>query len=321
MLEIREIITQSTLSARVQADSLAIFERIAMAEAQIHHSTPEEVHFHEIGGLDSLLDICGVAWCLEYLGVDEVHCSALPGFSGWVDCAHGRLPLPAPATLEILRDIPMIPSGLEGELVTPTGAAIVATLGKNFGAMPALTPQQTGNGSGRKRFENRPNLLRVVIGESGSTASLGNGLLSETLTVVECNIDDMNPEFYDYVLERLFAVGGLDVWMQPIQMKKNRPAVLLSALCDAPKRDKIIATMLRETTTLGVRTRETQRISLPRRSETVETPFGAVRVKIASWEQGEVERITPEWDDVARLARDANVAACAVYQAAQSATL
>ena len=323
MAEIREVIEASNLSTRVKETSLEIFGRIAVAEAYLHHSTPEEIHFHEIGGVDSLIDICGVAWCLEYLGVDEIHCSALPHSTGFVDCAHGRMPVPAPATLEILKDAQWTPTGLTGELVTPTGAGIVAALSRSFGEMPAMSPQKIGIGSGKKTLSDRPNLLRVVIGKAStktkqSTPSLA-GLTRDTLCVLECNIDDMNPEFYDGVVERLFAADALDVWMQPIQMKKNRPGVLLGALCEIGKRDEILNLILRETTSLGVRTREVLRFSLPRKTQTVQTEWGEVVVKIADWSEGELWRATPEYSDVARLSRKHNVSLRQVYQAAANA--
>jgi uncharacterized protein (TIGR00299 family) protein len=319
MREIRELIEASALSPRVQQLSLAIFFEVARAEAKIHHSTPDEIHFHEIGGLDSLLDICGVAWCLEYLGVEEIHSSALPHSSGFVDCAHGRMPVPAPATLEILKNAPWTPTELNGELVTPTGAALVA-LSKSFGAMPVMKPQRIGFGAGKKMLADRPNLLRVVIGEKlAPQKAVPDGLHTETLAVIECNIDDMNPEFYEPVCEKLWEAGALDVWLQPLQMKKLRPGVLLGVLCAPELRAPLATIVLRETTTLGVRTREVERWSVPRSSRSVATSFGEVRVKIADWPEGVVWRATPEYSDVARLAREFNVPAHEVSTAAIAA--
>ena len=280
MAEIREVIVGSALSEGVKATSLAIFERIAVAEAEMHHTTLDEVHFHEIGGVDSLLDICGVAWCLEYLGVSEVHCSALPLSSGFVDCAHGRMPVPAPATLKILQGVPLYATEVKGELITPTGAAIVATLSQSFGSPPQFAPRAVGHGAGKKRFADRPNMLRAVLGDK--TAS-SDGLDWQSLRVIECNVDDMNPELFDYVMARLFEAGALDVWLQSAQMKKNRPATILHALCAPGAQDKLIRVLLRETTTLGVRVREVRRAALPREVREVETPFGTVRVKVARW--------------------------------------
>lgn len=330
MREIRDIINASDLSERVRQTSLQIFERIAVAEAYLHHSTPDEIHFHEIGGVDSLIDICGAAWCLEYLGVDEIHSSALPHSSGYVDCAHGRMPVPSPATLEILKDLDApakwVPTELSGELVTPTGAGILAATARSFGAMPEMAIEKIGIGAGKKTLADRPNLLRVVIGEAapqaGSTPSLNatlDGLESASLTILECNIDDMNPELYDFVMARLFERGALDVWLQAIQMKKNRPGVKLGVLCEAGARDELLKTLLQETTTLGVRESGVLRHALPRKSGVVETKFGKVKTKIADWPQGFVHRVAPEYEDIRKLASKNEVAAQEVYAAAMAA--
>lgn len=331
MAEIRDIIQASEMSERVKRTALEVFWNIARVEAKMHHSTPADIHFHEIGGVDSLIDICGVAWCLEYLGVDAVHCSALPYSTGHVDCAHGRMPVPAPATLELLKGAPLIPTEIRGEMVTPTGAGIVATLAKSFGAPPACTPRHIGFGAGKKQWADRPNLLRVVIGEVGESAQPAtphsvlrtphseDGLEWRAMELVETNIDDMNPELFDHVLARLFAAGAVDAWLQPAQMKKNRPGQLLSALCPPDARDAVIATVLRETTTLGVRVSPRQRAALPREVREVPTSFGAVRVKVARWPESGVHRAAPEYDDVTRLANQHGVAAREVYAAALAA--
>lgn len=316
LAEIREIIESSGLSRRVKDASLSIFNRIGQAEGHIHHTEPEQVHFHEIGGLDSLLDICGVAWCLEYLGVDAVHCSALPHSTGFVDCAHGRMPVPAPATLELLKGVPWVPTEVRGEMVTPTGAGIVAALSQGFGPPPAMTPRALGVGSGKKRFPDRPNLLRVIVGEAEADQARLTGLQHETLNLVETNIDDMNPELFQYVMERLFDAGAVDVWFQPIQMKKNRPAVLLSALCSQEACAAVVTTLLCETTTLGARVSDIGRVALRRDCREVDTRFGAVRVKVAQWPERGLQRAAPEYDDVERLARQHGVPAREVYEAA-----
>ncbi len=314
MAEIRDIIYASALSGRVKRDSLKIFEKIAIAEAKIHHSTPEEIHFHEIGGVDSLIDICGVAWCLEYLEIEEIYCSALPHSTGWVDCAHGRMPIPAPATLEILVGAPWTPTDLRGELVTPTGAGIVGALAQGFGPPPAFSMDKIGVGAGKKHLADRPNILRVVVGEKIEAQKPLDGLEWRDLAVIESNIDDMNPELFDGVFDRLFAAGALDVWLQPIQMKKNRPAQLLNALCDDEQKNGVIEAILRETTTLGVRISPVSRAALPREIREVLTPHGTLRVKTAKWHDW--ERTLPEYDDVKRLAVAANVPAREVYEAA-----
>jgi uncharacterized protein (TIGR00299 family) protein len=349
MREIRDIIQGSGLSERVKQNSLAVFESIARVEAKMHHSTPEEVHFHEIGGVDSLIDICGVAWCLEYLGVQEIYCSALPYSTGYVDCAHGRMPVPAPATLELLKGAPMIPTEIRGEMITPTGAGIVAALAKGFGVPPAMTVQKVGAGAGKKNWPDRPNLLRAVIGEriekqpshneqaqptvstgaqtssthrqDQTTESAGEnaGLQWQTMSLLETNIDDMNPELWDFVFERLFEAGAVDVWLQPVQMKKNRPASVVSVLCHCAGQEAVVAALLRETTTLGVRISTVRRAALPREMREVQTPWGKVRVKVARWPEHDLVRAAPEYEDVKRVANEHGVPAREVYSAAAHA--
>lgn len=323
MREIRAIIEGSELSARVKNDSLKIFNLIAQAEAKIHHSTPGDVHFHEIGGLDSLLDICGVAWCLEYLKIEAVHASALPNFSGTVECAHGTMPLPAPATLELLCGVPLVPSGLRGEMVTPTGAAILAALSQSFAAPLELSIEAIGSGSGTRDWPDRPNILRVLICETASARIRGavenDGLEWRALSQIETNIDDMNPEFFAFVTERLLENGALDVWLTPVQMKKNRPATLLRVLAEPQDQEKLVALVLRETTSLGVRISQVRRAALPRESAAVETRYGVVRVKKAAWREGDVFRVAPEYDDVAQRAREHNVSPREVYDATMRA--
>ena len=314
MAEIRALIERSDLNPNVQDKALKIFGAIARAEAKIHHSTPDEVHFHEIGGLDSLLDIVGVAWCLDYLGIEAVYASALPMSRGLVECAHGTMPVPAPATLEILKGAPWTPTDITGELVTPTGAGILGALCQNYGVAPAMTMDVIGSGAGTKEaWGERPNLLRVMIGTASAPSEL-KGLEWETLSLLETNVDDMNPQLWEAVFEALFEAGALDVWTTPIAMKKGRPAQLLSVL--APSTDAALNAILRHTTTLGVRVQSVKRAALPRAIATVETRFGAVRVKVASWPQGDVRRAHPEWEDVKARAVEHSVSAREVYQAA-----
>jgi len=318
MREIKELIESSDLSVRVKRDSLAVFEKIAVAEAFLHHSTPEEVHFHEIGGLDSLLDIVGVAWCLEWLEIEAIYSSALPLSSGWVDCAHGRMPVPSPATLEMLKGVPWTPTDVRGELVTPTGAGILAALSKGYGGAPAMTLEKIGLGAGKKDFPDRPNILRISIGESELPDS-ADGLEWKTLTQFEANIDDLNPQLWELVFERLFAAGALDVWLAPIAMKKGRPAQLLGVLCEESHEKPVLATILRETTTLGARRSRLERAALAREMRQVETPFGAITVKVASNDSLGIWRAWPEWEDVKRASQSANVPAGEVFEAAQRA--
>ena len=299
--------------------ALKIFGEIARAEAKIHDTTPDDVHFHEIGGLDSLLDIVGVAWCLDYLGIERVYASALPMSRGFVQCAHGLMPIPAPATLEILKGAPWTPTEIVGELVTPTGAGILAALCESYGVAPAMTMQTIGFGAGTKpSWGERPNLLRVAIGTVAQSPKL-QGLEWENLSLLQTNIDDMNPQLWEAVFDALFAAGVLDVWTTPIAMKKGRPAQELSALTSAQTRDAVLSAILRHTTTLGVRIQTVERAALPRAMETVQTRFGAIRVKVATWPQGDVQRAHPEWEDVKARALEHDVAAREVYQAALSA--
>ena len=316
MSEIREIIERSLLNSNVKAKALAIFGEVARAEAKIHHSTPDDVHFHEIGGLDSLLDIVGVAWCLDYLGIEAVYASALPMSSGTVQCAHGLMPIPTPATLEILKGAPWTPTDIIGELVTPTGAGILAALCRNYGPAPAMQMQTIGMGAGTKEmWGERPNLLRVFIGESSEIEKL-KGLEWTTLSLLETNIDDMNPQLWEAVFDALFGAGALDVWTIPINMKKGRPAQQLCALCPTDARDAVLRAITRHTTTIGVRASVVERAALPRLMETINTKFGEVRVKVAAWNEGEVRRAHPEWEDVKARALEHKVSAREVYETA-----
>ena len=314
MSEIRGLIESSDLSARVKRDSLAIFGKIAIAEAHLHHSTPDDVHFHEIGGLDSLLDIVGVCWCLEWLGVDAVYASALPMSGGFVNCAHGLMPVPAPATLEMLKGVPWIPTDVRGELVTPTGAGILAALCQGFGTAPAMTLEQIGLGAGKKELPGRPNILRVSLGQSDANAAI-EGLEWKTLSQFEANVDDLNPQAWELAFERLFEAGALDVWLVPIHMKKGRPALLLGVLCEQSHENAVLGAILRETTTLGVRRNRLERAALAREMASVETPFGSIAIKIAHNARLNLWRAQPEWDDVKRAAKLSGVPAREVYDA------
>ncbi|MDO9262425.1 MAG: nickel pincer cofactor biosynthesis protein LarC, partial [Desulfosalsimonadaceae bacterium] len=239
------MIEKSSLSPRTKTLSLAIFERLAAAESKIHGCPKDHVHFHELGGVDAIVDIVGTCLCVEYLGLENITASKIPLGNGFVDCAHGRLPVPAPATLEILKDVPVYGTNIPFELVTPTGAAIVATLAEGFGPMPDMVVSNIGYGSGTRHLETVPNLLRVVMGA---------GLqVSDTVFMIETSIDDMNPEIYGFLMERLFAEGALDVSLIPAFMKKNRPGTLLQVLSHQHARETLIRIILTETTTIGVR--------------------------------------------------------------------
>lgn len=311
--DIERIVAASRLPDEVKGKSLDIFRLLAEAEAKVHGIGVNEVHFHEVGAVDSIVDIVGVVYALHLLGVREVHSSSLPFSRGRVKTVHGELPVPAPAAMELLCGVPTYPLDIESELVTPTGAALLKGLAKSFGAPPPFTPRKVGYGAGKKDLP-FPNVLRVVIGEMPGEVALER----ERLTVVETNLDDMTGEIVGFVMERLFEVGVRDVWVTPAQMKKNRPAVVLSVLCDPETLPAALQILLRETTTLGVRVQEVERLCLPREFEEVETPYGVVKVKVAKL-GNEVVNISPEYEDCRRIALERNVPLKEVMAAAISA--
>lgn len=295
--DIKNLINKSKLSAKVKELSVSIFFNLAKAEAKVHGCKVSEVHFHEVGAVDSIVDIVGTSVGIEQLGVERIYASALPLGSGWVETAHGRMPVPAPAALELLRGVPVIPSLVESELTTPTGAAIIKTIAKGFGNMPQMKIEKIGYGIGTRDFEQIPNILRIVTGE-------GSGGL-EKLIMIETNIDDMNPQIYDYLMTRLFKKGALDVFLTPIQMKKGRPAVLLNVLCNEDKKAQVMDIIFEETTTIGIRTCEVNRYCLERGTSEVVTPYGKVRVKI-SQKNGKPINIQPEYEDCRKIAERKN---------------
>jgi uncharacterized protein (TIGR00299 family) protein len=289
------MIQRSKLDREIKETGVDIFSRLAQAEAKIHGVAVDRVHFHEVGATDSIVDIMAAAIGIRELGVDTFHFSRIPLGRGIARSEHGPLPIPGPATLELLKTLPVFGIDLEGETVTPTGAAIVRVLGKSFGDQPSMTIDKIGYGTGQKEFANRPNLFRLMLGQGS------RGLTEEEMLLLETNIDDMNPQFYDHVMERLFSAGARDVFMTPIQMKKNRPATLLAVICEPAKRDSIAKIILQETTTIGVRYHAIQRVILPRESKTVKTRFGEVTVKFVAQPDGS-KRATPEYDDLKRIA-------------------
>ena len=298
---IARILNEAPLPVTVRERAMAIFRRLGDVEAALHGCTLEQVHFHEVGALDSIADIVGNCIALELLAIDQVYCSPLNVGSGTVVCDHGTLPVPAPATVELLKGFPIYSSGIAAELVTPTGAAIVAMLAKGFGAMPAMQLETAGYGAGARDLAEQPNLLRVMIG-ARSQASVG----LERLVMLEANVDDMNPQLCGFFSERAFAAGALDVFFAPVQMKKNRPGVLLSVLCRAEQREALTDVFFEETTTLGVRSTDLERRVLPRESVEVATQYGPVRIKVAR-ENGRVLNYSPEFEDCRRLALERNV--------------
>jgi pyridinium-3,5-bisthiocarboxylic acid mononucleotide nickel chelatase len=302
--EIREIIRKSAISESAKNMAIQIFEALGAAEAKIHNSRIEEVHFHEVGAVDAMVDIVCAAVGAEALAVDQIVCSPLNVGGGTVKCAHGTFPVPAPATIELLKDAPVYSSGIQVELVTPTGAAIVRTLATRFASFPAMKVQKIGYGAGTRDFSGHANVVRLTLGESQS--ELASNPSQETITVLEANLDDLNPQVFGYVMDRLLQEGALDVFGIPVQMKKSRPGILLTVLArtqDAPKLTEIIFS---ETTTLGVRQRDESRQTLMRKWITVGTQWGDVRLKIASM-NGTVTNYAPEYEDCRRIAAEHHV--------------
>jgi len=313
--DILDIIERSDLSEEVKGTSRAIFTKLAKAEAKVHGLDVEDVHFHEVGGLDAIVDIVGSVVGLRSLGIEEVYSSPLHLGTGFVKCAHGMLPVPAPATLELVRGVPTYGRDVEAELTTPTGAAIITTLAKGFGQSPLMEVKAIGYGAGHRDLP-IPNLLRISIGEAVEAGV--RGYEEDVVTVMEANIDDMNPEFYDHVMGRLFEKGALDVFLTPIQMKRNRPAVKLSALAREANVSGVLDAFFEETTTLGVRLYEMRRKKLARESIVVETKYGRVDVKVGKL--GDVvKNVSPEYEDCRRTASQLGVSLKEVYEEARRA--
>jgi uncharacterized protein (TIGR00299 family) protein len=314
LTEIREIISAAAISETAQKTAIAIFEALGRAEAKIHHTSIERVHFHEVGAIDAMVDIVCAAVGAEALGVGEIICSPLNVGGGTVKCAHGTFPVPAPATVELLAGAPVYSSGLPAELLTPTGAAIVKTMASRFAAFPEMKIERSGYGAGSRDFPGQPNVVRLTIGETASNALATNTAL-ETITVLEANLDDLNPQVFGYVMDRLFEEGALDAFGIAGQMKKNRPGMVLTVLCQPKDADKLTRLIFSETTTLGVRRRDEKRRTLARRWENVPTPWGEVRIKIASM-NGTVTNYAPEYEDCRRIAAEHHVPLKQVMQEA-----
>jgi uncharacterized protein (TIGR00299 family) protein len=280
------------------------------------------VHFHEVGAVDAIVDIVGCALCLEYLGISRVAASPLPQGYGMIDCRHGRLPLPAPATLSLLKGVPVYGIDLEGELVTPTGAAIIASLAKDFGPMPPMTMSAVGYGAGRRTYATHPNLLRIAIGEHSGGGGRNQGYLSDTVHTIETTIDDMNPEFFGYLMETLFAGGALDVYWIPVYMKKNRPGTQIQVLCHHNRIEALRGILFKESTTIGVRVSTASRWLLPRETITLSLTLGSVTLKRIVLPDGEI-RWTPEYEDCRRVAREKGIPIRRAYEqiAAEAAAL
>jgi uncharacterized protein (TIGR00299 family) protein len=309
--QIRNMIEASSLDPPVQRTALKIFEKLARAEARVHGTQPDEVEFHEVGAVDSIVDIVGAALGYTWLGIERAYVSKLPLGSGLVNSQHGRIPVPGPATAELLRGFPVCPEDGEGEILTPTGAAIVAALATP-GPLAEMRIEKVGYGAGTRTLEDRPNILRLVVGEHGATTA------SDSLFVLETNIDDYNPEFYDYLMERLFEAGARDVYLTPVHMKKNRPGIVLNILGTEPDREMLSGIVLSETSAIGVRYHPVRRVILSREIRHVHTPYGEVRVKVARDPDGR-ENLAPEYEDCKRVARASSVPIKLVHQAALAA--
>ena len=294
MADIEAIVRGCALPERVRDDVLGVYRLIAQAESRVHGESVEEIHFHEVGALDAVADITAVCLLMERLGAEQVVCSPVHVGSGQVRCAHGVLPVPAPAAAELLRGVPIYGGAVRGELCTPTGAALLRRFVTCFGALPAMTPARVGYGMGKKDFE-MPNCVRAILGEAGA---------EETVSELRCNVDDMTGEQIGFAMERLLDAGALDVYTVPVGMKKSRPGTLLCVLCRAQDREKILRELFKHTTTLGVRETPLSRYTMTRRVETVQTALGAVHCKVS--EGYGVTRRKFEYDDLARLAREQN---------------
>jgi uncharacterized protein (TIGR00299 family) protein len=311
--DILKIIYESRLSASVKDRAAKIFSRLAEAEARVHNQPIERVHFHEVGALDAIIDVVGAAICFDLLGIQHFVSSALHVGSGVVEMDHGRFPVPPPAVTELLKGVPFYSTDIKGELLTPTGAAIITTVCSEFGALPQLKLEQTGYGAGTREYEKFPNVLRVLIGETQVAQR------DDThLWMLETNVDDMSPQVFGHVMERAFELGALDCYFTPIQMKKNRPGVLLSVLCREDEREELLELLFSETTTLGIRSYQVERRALERRTVRVETQYGSIDVKVAQL-NGHIVKEMPEYEQCRLAARKANVPLRLVEEAARNA--
>ena len=313
LTEIREIIAKAGISETAKKTAIAIFEALGTAEAKIHATSIEKVHFHEVGAVDAMVDIVCAAVGAENLNVEEIICSPLNVGGGSVKCAHGTFPVPVPATVALLKEAPVYSTGVQAELVTPTGAAIVKTLAKRFAAFPEMKIERSGYGAGSREFHGIPNVVRLTIGEAATV--LASKTSSDIVTVLEANLDDLNPQVFGYVMDRLLEEGALDAFGMPVQMKKNRPGTLLTVLCKPEDATKLTQLIFTETTTLGVRRRDETRHTLARRWENVRTQWGEVRIKIASL-NGTVTNYAPEYEDCRRIAAQHHVPLKTVMQEA-----
>ncbi|MBI5025675.1 MAG: nickel pincer cofactor biosynthesis protein LarC [Nitrospirae bacterium] len=293
--DVEKIIKASSLSPQVKQNGLKIFKRLFEAEAKVHGEPLDKVHLHELGAVDCIIDIIGTLIGLEFLGVEKVYSSAINLGSGTVKTEHGILPVPAPATAGLLRKVPVYSSNIPFELTTPTGAVIISSLADGFGPMPHMKVSKIGIGAGNKDFRTQPNILRLFVGEGGTTSA-------DEVTIIETNIDDMSPQIYEHVMDLLFDSGALDVYLTPVMAKKSRPGIKLTVISDNLKAAKLSDIILRETTTFGLRAYQAKRTVLEREIREVETAYGKVRVKVGKM-KGEVLKESPEYEDLKELAK------------------
>jgi uncharacterized protein (TIGR00299 family) protein len=310
--DVLTIVERSGLGAAVRERAARIFTRLADAEARAHGTTRDAVHFHDVGAVDAIVDVTGAVVGLELLGVQAVHVSALPLGGGFVDGPHGKIPVPAPGTAELLRGFPVVDTSVRAELVTPTGAAILTTLAASAGRMPAMTVAAVGYGAGTRDLPDAPNVLRCFVGEAAEAAR-GD----ETILQVETTIDDMSPQLYEPLVERLFEAGALDVFLQPVVMKRGRPGVVVTSLCAPDRIDDLARVLFEETSTIGVRWSEWRRARLARETVTLTTVYGAIPFKVSRL-GGRVVTVTPEFADVARIAREKALPVREVLDAARA---
>jgi uncharacterized protein (TIGR00299 family) protein len=313
LADIKEIIDRSGLAEAVKQRAVQIFTRLAEAEARVHNEAVDHVHFHEVGALDAIVDVVGAAICFEFLKIDRFVCSPLHVGSGMVQMAHGRFPIPPPAVAELRKGAPFYAGAVKGELVTPTGAAIITTVCREYGPVPQMTTESTGYGAGTREYPDFPNVLRVFVGETESSRAI-----DERLWMIETNLDDASPQIIGHVMDRVLESGALDCFFTPVQMKKNRPGVLLSVLCAQDKKEAVMKLLFTETTTLGVRSYEVSRRALQRSVVRVETQYGPIDVKVAHLD-GRVVNEMPEFEQCRDAAAKANVPLKSVEEAARLA--
>jgi len=311
--DIKRLIERSKLPEKIKEDSLSIFKNIAEAEAKIHRTSVDNVHFHEVGAVDSIVDVVGTSICISLLNPDTILSSPINTGKGMVKTEHGLLPVPAPATTEMLKGFPSYSSDIEFELATPTGVGIITAMAKASNTIPVMKTNAIGYGAGSKDFSDSPNLLRIMIGEGYSPSE------QDSITVIESNIDDMNPQFYDHIMNRIFDAGALDVFLTHIIMKKNRPAVKITLLSDNDNVNKLADILLKETTSFGLRMYKTERIKLEKEIKTVKTEYGSTKVKIGK-KNGKIINIAPEYEDCKRIANERGISIREVYEKVKSAT-